>query len=109
VLAAFARALQPDERIEHLAQGWTKGAPCLVARTDRHVVVVVDRFPEPVVERLHRTATTLTPYGPPGTDRVSLAVVDRRRLLEVTGIRDRDEVVGLTRPTTRVASAPEYF
>ena len=43
------------------------------------VVVVVDRFPEPLIESLHRKRTAITVYGPPGTDRVSLAVVDGRR------------------------------
>ena len=57
VLTPFARELEPDEHIEHLAQGWSKGLMCLVARTDRRVVVVVDRFPEPLVESLHRVRT----------------------------------------------------
>jgi putative ABC transport system permease protein len=109
VLGAFARSLAPDERIEHLAQGWTKGAMCLVARTDRHVVVVVDRFPEPMVERLGRNATAVTLFGPPGTDRVSLAVVDGRRLLEVTGVRDRAEARALAGAPRRAAASTEYF
>lgn len=109
VLAPFARALEPDERIEHLARGWSKGLMCLVARTDRRVLVVVDRFPEPLVESLHRVQTSITVYGPPGTDRVSLAVVDGRRLLEVTGVRERAEAEGLAGPTRRAAAVPEYF
>ena len=108
VLMPFARALEPDERIEQVAQGWTKGLMCLVARTDRRVVVVVDRFPAAVVESLGRDATAISVYGPPGTDRVSLAVVDGRRLLEVTGVRDRDQAVGLASPSTTTA-AGEYF
>lgn len=109
MLAPFARTLEPDERIEHLAQGWSKGLMCLVARTDRRVVVVVDRFPEPLVESLHRKRTAITVYGPPGTDRVSLAVVDGRRLLEVTGVRERDEAAGLAGRSSRTGAVPEYF
>jgi len=109
VLSAFARSLEPDEQIGHLAQGWTKGLTCLVARTDRGIVIVIDRFPEPVVERLDRRRAAISVYGPPGTERVSLAVVDGRRLLEVTGVRDRSEAAGLVNPTARSASVPEYF
>lgn len=109
VLTPFAMTLQPDERVEHLVQGWTKGLMCLVARTDRRVVVVVERFPEPLIESLHPARTTLTLYGPPGTDRTSLAVVDGRRLLEVTGIRDRDEAAALAGRRTRATQVPEYF
>lgn len=88
VLAALARALAPEEVVEVAVQGWAKGQLTLVARTDRRIVIVLDRFPEPAVESLHPERTQLVVYGPPGTARVSLAVVDRRRLLEVTGIRD---------------------
>ena len=109
VLTAFARELGPDEHIEHLAQGWTKGLMCLVARTDRRVVVIVDRFPEPLVESLHRARTSITVYGPPGTDRVSLAVVDGRRLLELTGVRDRAEAAALAGTASRADTVPEYF
>lgn len=109
VLVPFARELEPHEVVEHLAQGWSKGLMCLVARTDRRVVVVVDRFPEPLVESLHRLQTKVTVYGPPGVDRVSLAVVDGRRLLEVAGVRDRAEARALASPTPRAPSVPEYF
>ena len=81
-----------------LVQGWTKGLLCLVARTDRRVLVVVDRFPEPLVESLHPVRTGISIYGPPGTERVSVAVVDGHRLLEVTGIRDGAEAASLRSP-----------
>lgn len=115
-LQALARSLAPDEQVEHVVQGWAKGNPCVVARTDRRIVVVLDRFPEPVVESLHPVRTSMTVYGPPGTDRVSLAVLDRRRLLEVTGIRDAGEAHMMSsggttagRGATRRSSEPEYF
>lgn len=109
VLSPLARALEPDEHIEHLAQGWSKGLMCLVARTDRRVIVIVDRFPEPLVESLHRVRTDITVYGPPGTDRVSLAVVDGRRLLELTGVRDRAEAAALAGSASGIDAVPEYF
>jgi hypothetical protein len=109
-LAAFARSLDPDEVVQVAAQGWAKGQLTLVARTDRRVVIVLDRFPEPVVESLHRDRTEMVVYGPPGTPRVSLAVVDGRRLLEVTGIRDSapaHELAGTAaRPAGRRPSPP---
>lgn len=116
-LEALARALGPGEHVEHVVQGWAKGRPCVVARTDRRVVVVLDRFPEPVVESLDRRSTQMSVYGPPGTDRVSLAVVDRRRLLEVTGVRDAaaaDALATDTRPGParrggRRSREPGYF
>jgi hypothetical protein len=109
VLAPFARALEPDEVIEHVAQGWSKGLMCLVGRTDRRLLVVIDRFPEPVVEALPTSRTSISLYGPPGTDRVSLAVVDRRRLLEVTGIRDRAEAAALATSGPGGAAVSQYF
>ena len=115
-LEGLARSLAPDERVDHVVQGWAKGNPCVVARTDRRVVVVLDRFPEPVVESLHPVRTSLTVYGPPGTERVSLAVLDRRRLLEVTGIRDANEARTMSsggtaagRSADRRGGEPEYF
>ncbi|MHB1138234.1 MAG: ABC transporter permease [Microthrixaceae bacterium] len=99
-LAALDQALRPDERLLHVVQGWAKGLPCVVARTDRRILVVVSRFPEPLVDSLHPTRTTMSLYGPPGTARVSLAVVDGRRLLEVTGIRDRGEAAAIRVPPT---------
>lgn len=110
VLLAFAQALEPDEAVHHLAQGWAKGSVCLVASTDRRLVVVVARHPEPLIETLDPTSTAISLYGPPGTDRVSLAVVDGRRLLEVTGIRDSAEAAAMrAAPEPRRRRRPEFF
>ncbi|MDQ2677514.1 MAG: hypothetical protein M3Y51_02130, partial [Actinomycetota bacterium] len=110
VLLPFARALEPDETVLHLVQGWAKGSVCLVASTDRRLVVVVARHPEPLVETLTPESTSISLYGPPGTDRVSLAVVDGRRLLEVTGIRDSAEAAAMrAAPTPRRRRRPEFF
>ena len=110
ILLPFARTLEPDETVEHLVQGWAKGSVCLVARTDRRLVVVVARHPEPLVETLAPESTSVSLYGPPGTDRVSLAVVDGRRLLEVTGIRDSTDAAALRAvPAPRGGRRPEFF
>ena len=105
-LGALDQALRPDEHLLHLVQGWAKGLPCIVARTDRRILVVVSRFPEPLVDSLHPTRTTMSLYGPPGTPRVSLAVVDGRRLLEVTGIRDRGEAAAIRNPPQPQGAPP---
>jgi putative ABC transport system permease protein len=95
LLEVLARALEPDEALQRLVQGWVRGTACVVAATDRRVVVVADRFPEPLVESLPRSRVRVSLFGPPGADHVSLAIVDRRRLLEVTGVRDRGEAAQL--------------
>ncbi len=110
VLLPFARTLEPDETVRHLVQGWAKGSVCLVASTDHRLLVVVARHPEPLVETLPPESTSISLYGPPGTDRVSLAVVDGRRLLEVTGIRDSADAAALrATPTPRRRRRPEFF
>ena len=109
-LLSLDAALEPDEEVRHLVQGWAKGLPCVVVRTTRRVLVVVSRFPEPLVDSLHPTRTSISIYGPPGTDRVSLAVVDGRRLLEVTGIRDADEAAALCgAPVVTATRSRGYF
>ncbi|HTO00410.1 MAG TPA: hypothetical protein VL068_07020, partial [Microthrixaceae bacterium] len=106
VLEALVSALDPGEKVGHLIQGWAKGLACVVARTDKRVIIVVNRFPEPLVERLHPTRTGISLYGPPGVDHVSVAIVDGRRLLEVSGVLDRAEAMAMRtdhgeRPTRR--------
>jgi putative ABC transport system permease protein len=63
-----------------------------------------------IVETLAPESTSVSLYGPPGTDRVSLAVVDGRRLLEVTGIRDSTDAAALRAvPAPRGGRRPEFF
>ncbi len=106
VLTPFARALAADEVVGHMVQGWTKGLLCLVAETDRRIIVLVDRFPMPLIESLDRESTWITLYGPPGQDHVSIAVVDGQRLLEVTGVRDRAQASELASAPTQVPAEP---
>lgn len=111
-LVPLARTLEPDEHVVAMVQGWAKGLLCLVARTDRRIVVVVDRFPEPLVESLDPVATKVLLFGPPETDRMSVSVVDGRRLLEVTGVRDRAQAEALQHvaaPSTAEPTGTGYF
>jgi len=96
-LVPLARALEPDEEVLAIVQGWVKGLLCLVVRTPSRILVVVDRFPEPLVESLDPVTTKVVPFGPPGTDRISVSVVDGNRLLEVVGVRDRAQADALAR------------
>jgi hypothetical protein len=110
-LAPLARTLEPDEQVLAMVQGWAKGLLALVARTEGRIVVVVDRFPEPLIESLDPVATRVHMFGPPGTDRLSVAIVDGNRLLELSGVRDVSEAEQLvTVPdTARPRSEAEYF
>jgi hypothetical protein len=87
-LVPLARSLDPDEEVHALVQGWAKGLLCVVARTDFRIVVVADRFPEPLVESLDPRTTRVELRGPAAPERVSLSIIDGQRLLEVTGVRD---------------------
>lgn len=111
-LVPLARTLEPDEDILAMVQGWAKGLLCLVVRTDRRIIIVVDRFPEPLVESLDRLATKVLLFGPPN-DRASVSIVDGSRLLEVTGVRDRAQAERLQRsdpaPRTAQPTGSGYF
>jgi hypothetical protein len=114
VLAPLARTVDPDEDLVALVQGWTKNLLCVVARTDRRIIVVVDRFPTPLIESLDPLSTGVFLYGPPGTDKVSVSVVDGNRLLEISGVRDAEEAAALRGGNDRehrvdATQAPEYF
>jgi hypothetical protein len=90
-LVPLARSLDPDEEVHALVQGWAKGLLCVVARTDDRIVIVVDRFPKPLVESLDPRTTRVEVRGPAAPERVSISVIDGQRLLEVTGVRDPEQ------------------
>lgn len=87
-LTALARSLGAEERILGIVTGWVQGVPCAVARTEARWVVVAARFPQPLVESLPADRVEAALYGVPGASTVSLTIVHRRKLLEVTGVRD---------------------
>jgi len=108
-LAALARSLGAEERLSGVVTGWVRGVPCAVARTERRWVVVAARFPEPVVESLPTDRVDVALYGAPGASTVSLTIVHRRKLLEVTGVADVRAAAALV---DRSGSAPRgdgYF
>lgn len=110
LLGATAHELGADEHVEHLVLGWVRGTRCVVARTDRRLLIVIDRFPEPVVQSVPISRVRVSSFGPPGAGHVSLAIVDRRRLLEVTGVRQLDEAASLTgAPDARRSGRSQYF
>lgn len=88
--------------------GWVRGVPCAVARTATRWVVVAARFPEPVVESLPVGAVEVSSYGAPGAPTVSLAIVHRRRVLEITGVRDVAAARSLV-ATRSAATTSAYF
>lgn len=113
MLESFARVLEPDERVEHMVQGWTGGLACLLARTDRRLLVVIDRFPDVTVEAMSSGRTRVSMFGPPGSALVSLSVLDGKRLLEITGIAGRDQAralcTGVAPRSTGPAGRDQYF
>jgi hypothetical protein len=70
---------------------------CVVARTERRVIVVADRPGRPLVESLHPTRTLVTVM--PGDDgRIGLSVSDGSRVLRLAGVRDVVEAASLAAP-----------
>ncbi|MGB3412523.1 MAG: hypothetical protein WBA45_15145, partial [Microthrixaceae bacterium] len=109
VLSTLAESLVPGETVTGVIQGWAKGLACVVARTDKRIIVVANRFPEPLVESLHPTRTAISLYGPPGVGHVSVAIVDGRRLLEVSGVLDRSAAMALRSDSPKTPKRRGYF
>ena len=97
LLEILADQLADGESVANMVQGWVKSLPCLVARTEKRVIVLVSKFPEPLIQSLELSKAGLSIFGPPGLATVSMAVIDNRRLLEVIGIRDRAEAMAMAK------------
>lgn len=97
LLAMLAEQLRDGETVLNMVQGWVKSLPCVVARTDDRVIVLVSKFPEPLIQSLELSKVGLSIFGPPNMATVSMAVIDGRRLLEVIGIRDRSEALAMAK------------
>jgi hypothetical protein len=69
-------------------------ASAVLGRTDRRLLLVVDRSERLAVESLHPTATTVT-VRPGVSGTVTVLLVDRGRLLEVTEVVDADAAEAL--------------
>ncbi len=86
-LTGLGQALAPGESLGGVACGRVKAWPAAVGRTDRRLLVVVDRPGRPAIESLHPVATNvLVRPGVGGT--VILVLVDQGRMLEVTDVVD---------------------
>ena len=107
-LSIMAEALADGERVAHVIEGRARGLVSVVARTDRRFLVVVDRLPEPLVQSLHPTATTVSLYRISEDAPLTVAVIDRGRMLEVSGVRDEAEAHGLA-STSTLRSGSGYF
>lgn len=98
LLDLLVQQLGDIEIVENMVQGWVKGLPCVVARTDLRTIVLVSRFPAPLVQSLRNNKVSISTYGPANTGTVSMSIVHGKRVLEVIGIRDRAEVAAMVGP-----------
>jgi hypothetical protein len=89
-LSVLGGALAPGEVVVGVLTGRARGLPCAVAVTDRRVLVVADRRPDPIVQSLHPTRTGLRPLRQVPNGPLSVLVVDGDRVLEVTAVGDPD-------------------
>jgi hypothetical protein len=80
----------------HLVVGRVKGIACVLARTERRLVVVADRPGRPLVESLHPATPVRVQPVEDGT--AVVVVVDRLRQLRIEGVRDRAEARALAQP-----------
>ncbi len=83
----MGESLAEGEHLGALVVGRVKSWPAALGRTDRRLLLVVDRSERLAVESLHPHATTvMVRPGVSGT--VTVVLVDRGRLLEVTEVVD---------------------
>ncbi len=108
-LTGLARCLDAGEHLRGVVTGWVRGVPCAVARTDDRWVIVAARFPEPVVESLPADRVEVALYGAPGASTVSLTIVHRRKLLEVTSVRDVSVATALVEGPGAQQRSAGYF
>jgi hypothetical protein len=90
-LRVASGALASGERVERLVAGRAKGLPCVVARTERRLMVVAERPGQPpLVESLH-PLQTMVAVEPAADGTIALIVSDGRRVMRLQGVRDRTE------------------
>ncbi|MEZ5238222.1 MAG: hypothetical protein R2716_04545 [Microthrixaceae bacterium] len=94
VLNSMQAALASGEHVGPLVCGRVRGSLAAVARTDRRILVVVERPGRMAVESLHPVATGVGLKPAPGGS-VVVVLVDRGRLLELTGVTAVAEAEGL--------------
>jgi hypothetical protein len=86
-LTGMGESLAEGEHLGALVVGRVKSWPAALGRTDRRLLLVVDRSERLAVESLHPHATTvMVRPGVSGT--VTVVLVDRERLLELAEVVD---------------------
>jgi hypothetical protein len=85
-LSRAGLALAPGEWVSTVVCGQVRGWPATVVRTDRRILVVVDRPSRPIVESLHPIATGVSLEADVAAGRFTVALVDRGRRLELHGV-----------------------
>jgi hypothetical protein len=86
--APLLATLQAGEQVIALVQGWVKGSPCVVARTDRRLILVVGRSPQPLVQSLNLYGVEILLSSPDADGLCNLKLIDGPKMLQVRGVRD---------------------
>lgn len=95
VLHSMHASLAEGEAVGALVCGRVHGSLAAVTRTDRRILLVVERAGRMAVESLHPLATgVMLRPGPAGT--LVIVLVDRGRQLEFTDVSDVSEAESLT-------------
>ena len=89
-LRIVASALASGEHVERLVAGHVRGMPCVVVRTGRRLLVVVDRSGRPLIESLHPLRSVLDVARRPDGS-ADMSVSDGRRVMVVNGVSDVSE------------------
>jgi hypothetical protein len=85
-LSRAGLALAPGEWVSTVVCGHVREWPATVVRTDRRILVVVDRSSRPIVESLHPIATGVSLEADAAAGRFTVVLMDRGRRLEVHGV-----------------------
>jgi hypothetical protein len=88
VLSVMSGFLGEGEEVRQLVQGRVRNLVCLVARTDRRLLVVADRPGKPLVESLDPSKVELRTAPSAVAGAVDLTVLDGRRRMVVAEVRD---------------------
>ena len=94
-LGGFGQAMADGEQLGAVVVGRVKSWPAALGRTDRRLLLVVDRSDRLAVESLHPVATTVT-VRPGASGSVTVVLVDQGRMLEVTEVVDSAIAESLT-------------
>lgn len=94
-VGGLGQNMAEGEQLGALVVGRVKSWPAALGRTERRLLLVVDRSDRIAVESLHPTATTVT-VRPGVSGTVTVVLVDRGRMLELTEVVDSGAAESLT-------------